>query len=579
MNAREIHLGYELGTGEPVAIPVNHLAITGQTQMSGKTTTLEALISRSGLRAVAFVTKRAEGAFRTGRKMPAYFRERADWRFVEAVVEATMRERMKRERSWIMRASKGARTLADVQRNVRAQLEKARGYAGDMYMLLDEYLKIVIPQVERLRYTDTLTLESGLNIMDLGGYSSELQSLVIRSVLEWVYERETGVIVVIPEAWEFLPQKRGSPVKLAAVEYVRKGAGAKNYLWLDSQDLAGVDAEVRKQIIVWILGVQREANEVKRTLAHIPGGAPKPTVAEVMELERGQFIACFGKAVRRVYVQPAWMTAEDAQGSATSGFLPVTVAELEMVDHRAGVSATDVMATVGIVDEEQDDEEDEMSAEERAGYEKQIAELRRQLKQAQDGDAASTRDAERLHGRVTELEREAASFKEAATAIAVLRKILHVPATAAAGNGAVDLDAMVTEVLRRMPAGGGAVYQVAPVEKLRKDYQQRETERILAGIAALPVLQRDMLAIAEMGTISQPAMVARLGKKWGGWFQRELTVLTEGGWVTSTKGHGISTQLRSKIATDLAHYGASEEEIEATYQAVMAVVAGVPVGA
>jgi len=35
------------------------LAVTGQTQQSGKTTTLEALISRSKLRALTFVTKRA----------------------------------------------------------------------------------------------------------------------------------------------------------------------------------------------------------------------------------------------------------------------------------------------------------------------------------------------------------------------------------------------------------------------------------------------------------------------------------------------------------------------------------------
>lgn len=38
-----IHLGYEVGTGAPVAVPLKHTAVTGQTQESGKTTTLEAL--------------------------------------------------------------------------------------------------------------------------------------------------------------------------------------------------------------------------------------------------------------------------------------------------------------------------------------------------------------------------------------------------------------------------------------------------------------------------------------------------------------------------------------------------------
>ena len=61
-NQSQVLLGYAVGTGEPVHIPIQHMVVTGQTQQSGKTTTLEALISRSGLSAVAFVTKRNESA-------------------------------------------------------------------------------------------------------------------------------------------------------------------------------------------------------------------------------------------------------------------------------------------------------------------------------------------------------------------------------------------------------------------------------------------------------------------------------------------------------------------------------------
>ena len=50
-----------------VEIPIRHMAVTGQTQEAGKTTALEALIARSGLRAVTFVTKRGEGSFAAGR--------------------------------------------------------------------------------------------------------------------------------------------------------------------------------------------------------------------------------------------------------------------------------------------------------------------------------------------------------------------------------------------------------------------------------------------------------------------------------------------------------------------------------
>jgi hypothetical protein len=146
-----------------------------------KTTTLEALVARSGLAAIALVTKRAEASFTEGRTLPP-------WQFVSAVLEATLRERLKFERSWIMRACKGARTLADVQRNVRREMDKAKGLSADVYMTLDHYLDIVIPQIERLPLGSVITPGPGLNIMDLAEYTTELQALVIRSVLEWVYE-------------------------------------------------------------------------------------------------------------------------------------------------------------------------------------------------------------------------------------------------------------------------------------------------------------------------------------------------------------------------------------------------------
>src|SRR4051812_4430271 len=112
MTADPVHLGFAVGTGEPVSVPVQHLAVTGQTQASGKTTTLEALVTRSRRSAIAFVTKRAEGSFRRAEAVvPPYFAERADWQTVSAILQATLHEKLRFERSWIMRACKGASTL------------------------------------------------------------------------------------------------------------------------------------------------------------------------------------------------------------------------------------------------------------------------------------------------------------------------------------------------------------------------------------------------------------------------------------------------------------------------------------
>lgn len=313
---RTVRLGYEVGTGEEVAIPLRHLAVTGQTQESGKTTTLEALVERAGVQAVAFLTKRGEGSFAAARLIRPYFREQADWQFVASILEASRGEKLKFERAWIIRASKGARTLAEVQRNVRKAMETAKGMSADVYLTLDAYLDAVVPQIGRVEWAPTVDLAPGINAMDLTALNVEMQHLVIRSTIDWVLHNASDTVVVVPEAWKFIPQGRGTPVKLAAEAFIRQAAGLRNYLWLDSQDIAGVEKIILKSVPVWILGVQRESNEIKRTLAQIPAGIRKPSPADIATLGLGQFIACFGTHTTKVYVQPTWSSAEDARAVA-----------------------------------------------------------------------------------------------------------------------------------------------------------------------------------------------------------------------------------------------------------------------
>jgi hypothetical protein len=342
----EILLGYEVGTGKEVRIPYAHTVVCGQTQASGKTTTLEGLLSRTGDRprpALAFLTKRAESAFVDARRIPPYFRDRADWQFVESILEAMMRERMKYERQWIIRVCQGATSLEQVAKNVDVALhgdgskhkKAATGFAAGMYLQLSEYFKLLMPELKRLKldmatHGSKLVLDPGLNVMDLSEYSTEMQSLAIASTMEEVY-RLRYVITVIPEAWEFLPQSRNTPVKMAGEALIRKGAAAHNFMWLDSQDITGVDKRVLKQVGVWILGVQREVNEVEHTLSQM--GVPKklkPQPEDVMQLRRGQFFVCFEDVMKRVYVLPRWMPADVGFKIALS--LPSQAAELMLRD-------------------------------------------------------------------------------------------------------------------------------------------------------------------------------------------------------------------------------------------------------
>jgi len=319
-------LGYELGSGRPIEIPVGHMAITGQSQASGKTTTLEGLVSRCGLRAVAFVTKRGEGSFRVASPIPPYFRDRCDWPFIKSILEATASEKLKFQLAEIIKICQHysgpegtwnePKSLRDVMANAETALKKARGIASRVYTELFEYLRMVVPEIERLPYSKKLKLRTGLNVMDLTDYDFPLQALVVRSVIEWVHHNAEHTIIAIPEAWKFAPKQRGSPVRLAAEELIRQGAALKNFLWCDSQDLAGISSVLLRQVTVWLFGVQRDPREIERTLEHIPADTAKPTKRDIATLGRGQFIVSFEREMYRVYVQPAWMTGVHAEAIA-----------------------------------------------------------------------------------------------------------------------------------------------------------------------------------------------------------------------------------------------------------------------
>lgn len=328
VKARFIHLGFEIGGDaghrSPVMIPIKHMAVTGQTQESGKTTALEALISRSGCSAIAFLTKRGEHNFAGAERVPPFFRERSDWQFVESILESTMKQRMKFERAWIVKACKGAQTLADVQRNISdLQARSKRSMDQDLYMLLGEYLARVVPEIRRLPKLDRVEIFAGeFTVVDLVDYPDELQMLVISSTLEWIHRNTNDVLVIIPEAWKFIPQGRNTPVKISAEKLAREGAALRNFIWIDSQDMAAVDKLILRACAVWLIGVQREANEIKRALSNMPAGLKKPKASDVATLQLGQFFACFGSEIRKTYVQPAWMDDKAATNIA-SGRLSV----------------------------------------------------------------------------------------------------------------------------------------------------------------------------------------------------------------------------------------------------------------
>jgi hypothetical protein len=324
MGEIKIMLGFEVGTGKEVQMSLHHTVITGMTQLSGKTTTLEAIISRANKRAIAFKTKRGESGFNNYREMPPFFVERADWQYVATLLEAVMREKMRFERPWIMKATQGTKSLREVLENVQTlRSETKRQLSENIYTALEEYLKIVVPQIEKLKFSKTLDLIDGINVVDLTEMTVELQSLVIQSTMEYVINNLQETILIVPEAWEHIPQGRNTPVKLYAETFIRKGAAIGNYLFIDSQDIAGIDKMPLRQCNNWILGRQREGHEVERVREQI--GKNKIDAEEIRSLPLGHFIAILGDDIRKVYVLPAGVPAKIGRQVAM-GEIPVTEA-------------------------------------------------------------------------------------------------------------------------------------------------------------------------------------------------------------------------------------------------------------
>ncbi|MEM3697518.1 MAG: hypothetical protein QXQ94_08495 [Candidatus Bathyarchaeia archaeon] len=337
-----ILLGFEVGSGEPVHLPLHHLAIFGMTQLSGKTTTLEALISRSGLRAVAFITKRGEAGFTSYNLITPYYKPRADWQFVEGLVNVALGEKVKYEpgmRWAIIKVSKGAKNLRDVKAKAEEMLAKAkRDFQKQLFEKLITYLEIVVPELERWNFSDRLELSEGVNVMDLSGMRLETQHLVIASTIDYAFQNLDHVVVIVPEAWETLPQFKMTPVKWVAQQFIRKGAAIGNYLWLDSQDIGGIDKTPLRQCDNWLMGRMKEAHEVERILKQLLG--TKVKAEEIQTLPLGHFYAVIGNEVKKVYVLPAGVpeavgreVALDKRGpeSVRDGFLKPRMEDEDLV--------------------------------------------------------------------------------------------------------------------------------------------------------------------------------------------------------------------------------------------------------
>lgn len=341
------HVANGSNRGERYYVPLTHTVVTGMTQY-GKSTTEEAMLNRlpetkPPYRALVFLTKRGEKVFQNTQTVTPFYQERFDWEYVRGLLESSMKERLKFETPWIIRickqataelkgkgvgAGEGLRTVRRLLGNVLAS-EKLRDFDRNIYTLLAAYMDKVLPVLEtaKWQFTDTLNLNPGINVMDLTPWYThdEVQMLVIRSCMEQILERENNIIVGLPEAWKMLPQGRNTPVKLYFEKFVREGATNGNYLYIDAQDLGGVDKAPLRQVDVWVMGHMLEANEVSRLLEQTLGTKIEAGVIQTLPL--GHFLVAASGKVVKVYAWPYGVPEEMSVDVAMGKLSPEAVKE------------------------------------------------------------------------------------------------------------------------------------------------------------------------------------------------------------------------------------------------------------
>lgn len=561
---KKIKLGYSIPEAKEIFIEPSHLIVTGVTQLSGKTTTLEALISRHiGSKAIVFKTKPGEKSFSSGKTTAPFFRDRSDYEFVRSLIEAYSGDKMYIEKGTLMKLCKGTGNLIEIKKRVDDEMAggKLRGINLEIYTRLQHYLENLIPQIQYAGLSRTLTLFDGINIMDITNFSYEAQSLIVSSVAEEILKNYTNTILVIAEAWKFLPQKKNNPCKAEVVKFIRQGAANNNFIWLDSQDMSGVDKEPLKQISTWILGYQAERNEVKHTLDQISLPAKsKPKVDEIMNLQLGQFFLSSRDQVIKVYVQPTWVSDSDAiliasgDKDVKSQVAPVVMPRLDLQTEKPSFNIPKQNGFHG----------------------NELAEIRKDF---YEKIQLLNDNQNKFFQQVNEWASQLQIPSIESIANHVLQKIPQpqAPAFKPAQQNNINIDELIAAIIPKLPQSTGSVtYTVSPLDKIKKDFLNEIKNKIITDITSLSTDEKKALKyiearsvdIAPNEMVTQCFMLKPGGSasvKVSNIFKALLSVEA----VEKTAGGRYRANLKKRIVALMNNHEASEQEIQSTYDHII----------
>lgn len=318
----QIFVGYEIGTGDAVFVPVFHTLFTGQTQLSGKTTALKALAkqaAKQGFKVLVIDTKTNFADYLGfGQEVPVCLQYSTDTLVLRNLLESINERKLTIFQGTLTRVTEDATTYEEVIENLRDTEEKARSdFIKDACHMLANLLQRLIDQTKKVETTSDLELPYAINRMAINQFEVQGQQLIIRSIFKEALKKYRKLIIILDESYKFLPQKYTSACQTAIQEYVTQGAITQNFLWESTQFLAPTNKDSMKAMPVKLLGTQDHITECTHTYELMPS-PPKGLVISyrngqaltlqkadtIMNLKVGHFILVTKDSTRAVYIVP-----------------------------------------------------------------------------------------------------------------------------------------------------------------------------------------------------------------------------------------------------------------------------------
>lgn len=313
-----LFIGYEFGTGIEVYIPYFHMLITGQTQMSGKTTLVKALARQAverGYQVVIFDSKFNMVEFEGfGHEIPIPLRETTDALTLLGLLESIMGRKLPSQYlATLSRLTQNAKDFKQVLENSVVLEGKTKSpFVKDVARNINELLTRLIAQTADKVTSPELELKYPINRITMNKFALEGQQMIIKTAFEDALNHKR-VIMILDEASKFLPQKYRSACDRAINHYVTQGAISKDFMWLATQFLATTSKDQMKAMDVKVLGRQSHDTECGHTVDLIPRTTMKVRNDDVMGLKLGHFYVVADEQVRLTYVCPSYADRAECQ--------------------------------------------------------------------------------------------------------------------------------------------------------------------------------------------------------------------------------------------------------------------------